>query len=88
MSREIRKHKDGLNGDKSIRLTLPRKGEWLDFIPLHYPTVHAWSILRLLDGLSGVKYIPSLVTFDFPSDISPKSTTAIASQAPNSRHEK
>ena len=48
----------------TIRLTLSRMGGWLDLLPLDYPRVYARNILRLLEGLSRVKSIPSLVALE------------------------
>jgi len=71
----------------TIRLTRARRVGWLDLLPPLYPKVYAQNIIRVLDGLSRVDSIPSLVTlelcqcpFDNIKD-SGRVDKAIASQA-------
>jgi hypothetical protein len=48
----------------TIRLTRALRGDWVDPQLLDYPRVYVRMILRLFDGLSRAKSIPSLVALD------------------------
>ena len=48
----------------TIRLTRVRKVFWLETLPPDYPGIYSRVVLQLLDGLSRVKYIPSLITLE------------------------